>query len=386
MVIAAYFNSLLFKSYMTKLIYLPVERYKNRWTEYVSGSFGMFADGVGSDGCVELCTVAPDNNVREITMGSVLDVTGRAKFAFWQIEKLLDMIQKGQITSESVIYIEDFWHPGFEMLPYACHIAGIRPRVYAFCHAQTADPNDFTYPMRSWMRPMERGWANWLTGIFVAADELREMLAENCIAPVEKVHTVGTVMRRKVLVDLGWLKYVGDSRQKTVVFASRPDPEKNPEFFLEVASTLRKSGIMFKYLSGKKLPNFIIDQCKEAGVQVREDISKREYFEELSRASLAFNCALQDFIGYCQLDALAAGCPVLCPNYLTFPTLLKYDETYLYTPGSTTDACKHVQDIVTDTVNTPAGGVAVPDVYTRFGSRYEHSVSRMLDVMFREGK
>jgi len=343
----------------------------------------MFADGIKGVGDVQLLTIQPNNDLHEIRMGAVLDVTFRAQFSFWQVEKLLQMIYSGEVTDKSVIYIEDFWLPGFEMIPYACHIKGIRPKVYAFCHAQSVDPHDFTHRMRSWMRPMEIGWGNWLTGIFVAAEELKAMLVAGNVARPEKIHVCGTVMRRQVLVDLGWMKDGGKlTRTKSVIFASRPDPEKDPQFFFAVASKMRDSGIGFKYLSGRPLPKDIIGQASAAKVAVYDNLSKERYFHHLQTASLAFNCAKQDFIGYCQLDALAAGCPVLCPDYLTFPTLLKRESCYLYAPGDVADACKHVTDIVNATAGTSAGNESMPALYHRFALHYEFSVERMVSTMF----
>jgi len=367
------------------LYYLPVERYKNRWTEYVSGSCGMFSRAVlDLKRNIAVTALVPDEMLREIRQGAVLDVYERTKYAFWQVQELLHLIEIGRIDSRDVIYIEDFWHPGFEMIPYACHIAGIKPSVYAFCHAQSVDPNDFTHPMWHWMRPMEIGWANWLTGIFVAAKELKQMLVENAVAPPRKVHVTGTVMRRQTLIDFDWIDDVKGARLPIVVFASRPDPEKCPEFFFSVAEKLQDSDIEFLYLSGRELPESICKAAEKAGVGVLDNISKREYFQHLQTASLAFNCAKQDFVGYCQLDALAAGCPVLCPNYLTFPDLMRHDGRYLYKAGDINDACDHIRAIVSTTAGTPAGRKEVPGLYSRFGDHYEHSVRRMMKIMYPE--
>src|ERR1039458_4019997 len=130
---------------MIKLTYLPVERYRSRWTEYASGKDGMFARCVADYGRVELDIIAPDDDLHEIKSGVVLDTDKRLKWCHYQIEEVVRRIQAGEITSDSVIYVEDFWQFGMEAIPYACHLQGIKPKVYAFCHAQSVDKNDFSF-------------------------------------------------------------------------------------------------------------------------------------------------------------------------------------------------------------------------------------------------
>lgn len=379
-----------------ELIYFPVERYASRWTEYVSGENGMFADCVGDYGGVTLRTVAPDDDLHKIEQGVVLDTRLRASFGFYQVEWLLKMIQRGDITNDSVLYIEDFWLPGMEMIPYACHLKGIRPRVYAYCHAQSCDPNDFTAGMAPWIRGFERGWASWLTGIFVAAKELKQMLA-GCDPYIvfgskreqSKVHVVGTVMHRQTLIDK---YYPGCNtrwhRAPLVLFTSRMDDEKNPHFFFDVVKRVGSGSYNFLLSSGRRVSDAARQLAQVAGVAVVDDTSKIDYFARLSKAAVMFNSAKQDFVGYCQLDALAYGCAPLCPDYLSFPDLFAGDKEkkHLYDPGNVDDAAKKLIVLVEEQIwkLVLVKGNEVPELYTRFGQKYEGSVARMLDIMFAE--
>lgn len=373
-----------------ELIYLPVERYASRWTEYVSGRFGMFAYGVRSYNYaspIDLKVIAPDNALREISDGVIVDYVARAKFSFTQIQILLGMIAAGGITNNSVIYFEDFWTGGMEMLPYACSLKGIQPKVYAFCHAQSVDPNDFTAKMLPWIRSFEHGWASWLTGIFVADEALKSMLLQCGLGAAHTIHATGTVFARDILATLAnSVAQLPTERMPVVLFTSRLDPEKCPWFFFELAGYAKEQGCKaeFKLISGRAVPQVYKDMAKTRGIGVIEKATKARYLDWLNHSAVMVNAAKQDFVGYCQLDALAFGCAPLCPRYLTFPDLLQNDDKFLYEPENVKDAYTKLEGLLAMQAGTStiAVGSPVPEMYQRFGAKYEQSVSRMLEVMF----
>ena len=327
-----------------------------------------------------------NNDINQIVNGVVVDVDRRAAWAFTQVTYLLAELAQNKITNDSVIYFEDFWHPGAEQFAYACAIKGVRPKVYAYCWAQSADPHDFTAKlMMPWIRHIERGWASWLTGVFVAAPELRDMLVVADIVAKEKIHVVGLPYRRQTLVDNFYTGAPGaydQVRNKTVVFASRLDKEKNPDFFCTLAKRfLPDSNIKFVFASGRQ-----IDRAwkKSENIQIRANLSKVQYLQLLSESAVLFNCADQDFVSFALLDGLAYGCQPLCPDYLTFPDVLNNDQRYLYEHGSLDSAEKKLRALLTPSFMCQKAGMLPPHVWEKFGAKYELTVARMMQVMLQE--
>ena len=382
-----------------QLFYLPVERYASRWTGYVSGYGGMFAEAARECG-VEVETIAPSNEEYSISDGVVLDTALRAWFGFAQVKTLLGIIQSGEITNDSAIYVEDFWLPGMEMIPYACQLKGIRPKVYAFCHAQSVDRADFTHSMLPWIRYFETGWARWLTGIFVAAKELKQMLIQATASGSEldfgnaeklvgagKVHVTGTVFHRDTMVRMYPSAFECLPRKNQIVFASRFHAEKAPEFFVELAREIHEREELalawdLVAVSGRAIPECYKQLLGDLNVEIRENVPKEEYLSILAQSKVSFNCAKQDFVGYVQLDALAMGCQVLLPDYLTFPDLVRGDRMYLYEPGNVCAALDKLKYLMS--IELPPVGTTSPALYDRYGAKYERSVARMVDVMYRE--
>ena len=69
----------------------------------------------------------------------------------------------------------------------------------------------------------------------------------------------------------------------------------------------------------------------------------------------------------------------LLPRYLTFPDVVGNNPDYLYEPGNLDDAMNKLERLMSHEVPALCG---TPEIYDRFGSKYESSVARMLDVMF----
>jgi glycosyltransferase involved in cell wall biosynthesis len=372
-----------------RLIYLPLERYKERYTEYLSGGCGIFETQCKKLG-VDVFPIRPNNHLHTITAGQVLDPLSRAEWGFEQTIDLLELIQHGLITSEDAIYIEDFWHPGFEMIPYAAQVCTKkRLDIYAFCHAQSVDPNDFTHPMRWWMRDMERGWSHYLSGVFVAAQELKDMLHIGAIDA--DVYPTGTVFDAEHLQQQYLPRYIQHPKQyigakdklKKVIFSSRWDTEKNPQFFLALVDSViqERQDIHFMIVSGFKdlrsndpglvLSAWEMRQKYPRNLIIKTNLPKQEYYFELATSKVQFNCASQDFVSYTLLEATAFGAAPLYPNYLTFPDALHHKPAHLYEVDNIVDAKAKLYALIDGPVQD----------YAWVYKKYESSVQRMLRVM-----
>lgn len=377
-----------------RLIYLPVEMYKERWTEVVSGPDGMFESQCKKLG-VEVLAIRPDTEVKQITTGVVLDTVARCKWAFVQIETLVEMVFAGAINpEEDVIYLEDFWTPGMEMIPYALSVKYPKPElrwpsVYSFCHAQSVDENDFTYPMRWWMRDFERAWANSHHDIFVAAEDLKNLLSN--FANIDNVITVGTVFDSQVLLkirdSLVKTPQPWNAKFKQVIFSSRWDEEKCPEVFMDLFEAVyqERQDIDFVVCTGSKelrsnkpalvarakaLEKLTFDN--ESSFNIVESASKKIYYHLLSESTIQFNSAKQDFVSYTLLEAATFVTAPLYPNYLSFPDALHHDERYLYEPGNIDDAKKKLYALLDG-----KRSYNFEWVY----KKYENSVHRMVKEM-----
>lgn len=364
-----------------RLIYLPVEAYRSRYTEYLSCPGGVFEACCKKLG-VPVHTIRPYSSVMQIKIGQVIDPLTRAQWSFHQIYELMGMMKHRQVSDGDVIYIEDFWIGGMEMIPYMQDL--VRPfdwlPVWAFCHAQSVDPNDFTAPMARWMRKFEQAWASVLAGIFVAAPELKNMLRQGSV--------FGSILATGTVWSSDWMtqRYMSApavKKEKLVVFSSRWDSEKDPEFFCSLVKAVLKEreDIRFVVCTGNE--NLTSNRADLIGLvremvndhskyfKVEAGLSKQKYFDILRRASVQFNCAKQDFVSYTLLEACLAGCSPLYPSYLTFPDALEHHMECLYTPSSIQQAKDKLYNLIDNQLAD----------YSWVCKKYDSSVHRMLHAM-----
>jgi len=272
----------------------------------------------------------------------VLDAVGRSRQCFSQIEQLLDLAKCGTLRSGDTIYLDDFWTPGLEALPYLFQQIGIEVNIFGFLYAQSVDEYDFTHSMRDWMSPMEQGYAKLMAGIFVAHPLLKDLIVEGGIAMPDKVFVTGHAfcseeVEERMPYDTGPWDF---QREDKVVYSSRWDWEKDPTFFLNVARLVKAEmpHVKFVVCSGfeqikSNRPELLValhDAVKEGVVEVKANLEKHEYYRELCTAKVQFNCAFQDFEPFTLLEASVAGCWPVYPRFRSFPWTFRSHPEHLY--------------------------------------------------------
>lgn len=380
----------------SRLIFLPIEPYKSRYTQYTSVEDGVYERCFKEAG-INFLSIRPDTRLRQIHQGNVLDVVSRTHWSFQQIAKLVTMICTDEIDPfEDVIYLEDFFTPGFEMIPYAQSSKfGSSPRshakVFSFCHAQSTDQYDFTAPWEWWMRPLEKMWFNYQETIFCAAREMISQLEDGGIHIYKgnrmKIVPVGHAFHAQAMLDISAqpsLDSIYFDRKNTVVYSSRWDTEKNPNFFMDLMLMVcsERKDIKFAICTGAERvtsnDNELISRLYEMTLRfpklitIHTDLSLNEYYHILRTSKVQFNCAFQDFISYVLLDATLMGCAPLYPKHLTFPDALEHNEKHLYTKFDLLDAKNKLYALMAS---------AIPEPVSWVYKKYEGSVARMLRVM-----
>jgi len=365
------------------IFYVPLEPLAERYTVQLSAPKIGWIERRWNEEGVPYVRVEGKGLRNEIKEGVVLDAVGRGYWACSQIMSLLQLIDQGCVKDDDLIYFDDFWHPGIESLPYAFHILGCRPKMFAMLHAQSVDPFDFTYPMRRWMRSFEHGIGKILEGIFVTSTCLKDLVVQAGISTEEKVHITGLPFNSEE-VKTHWPPSLPE-KKKQVIFSSRWDMEKRPDIFLKIVDkTIRRrpdirfvvttsatrlrsnqpSSLDLLYRSIERFPQ---------NLELREDQTKEQYYQNLLESRIQINTADQDFVSWTLLEAATCGCTPVYPYYLSFPEALEFRHEYMY-PKNDVDGA--VDRIIHWIDHVPA-----IDEYTWIYERFDYSWKRMLQAM-----
>jgi len=319
-----------------KLFYFGLESLASRYTgqltnEWAPAAFNNFGDQI------EFVNIPGDDKEHgDVAVGMVLDAVGRGIYSMSQVQYFLNLIRKGEVKENDIVYFADYWTPGLESIFYALDLYKIKNvKFYARNWAQSMDEYDFTYQMRDWMRWYELGLDSKLSGVFCGSTEHKNLMVQAGFkAPI---HVLNLPVHKHLTLDR--LKDYNGYKVDNVIYCSRLDKEKNPFFMLEVAEkflaqhpdwtwTITTSSSKIRsnvpgvaeavYALAEKNPRFI----------VKENLTKDQYYAVLAQSSIQFNSALQDWVSFTCIEATLFGCDIVYPDFRSFKEFVPKDRKY----------------------------------------------------------
>jgi glycosyltransferase involved in cell wall biosynthesis len=319
-----------------KLFYFGLENLKSRYTGQLSNEwFPQAMSKFNTD--VDFIPISGENKEQgDIKVGVVLDAVGRGLYAMNQCQNFLKMIAAGEVKRGDIVYFADFITPGVDSIFFALDLYKITGvRFYARCWAGTVDEYDFTYTMRDWMRHYEKGLDAKLSGIFVGSTIHKQQLMDAGFkAPI---HVLSLPVHKNLVRE----KYNKEipNKAKRVIYTSRVDREKNPLFMLEVAKAFldeHYDWIWIVTTSSEKLRSnqpYAVEKLYEYAKQndrfiIKENLTKAQYYEQLSLASIQFNSALQDYVSFTAIEASIYKCDLVYPDFRSFPDCIPANRRY----------------------------------------------------------
>jgi len=334
-----------------KIFYFPLEPYKERYTVQLSSSKKGWLESRWVQNGIDYIRVEGTalNDDNQIKTGSVLDSNGRGYWACSQIMNFLSLFQQGKVSQDDVLYFDDFWHPGIEALPYTFHLSNVWPKMYAMLHAQSVDMFDFTYPMRGWMRHLERSIGSFLSGIFVTSTCLYDLCLYNGVGNKNNLFICGLPYNSDEVKTHFPSEF--PKRKRQVIFSSRWDKEKRPDVFLAIAERVYQLDPTIQFVittSATKLRSneesalSLLEAYKFPNLTLKENQSKEQYYENLLSSSMQINTADQDFVSWTLLEATTCGCRPLYPYFLSFPEVLDFRGDLMYIKNDVEDAAQMI--------------------------------------------
>jgi hypothetical protein len=275
-----------------------------------------------------------------------------------QMMNLVQMMRRGEVTNEDVIYFEDMFQPGIESLPYILDQVphNQRPRIFVRCLAQAIDPDDFVHVwgMSKWMGLYEQMVNQFVTGVLATNEEMvAHMRIAGWSAPIYNISGLA-FGKEEVLGRVDNKLKSWPERASRVVFAARFDQEKQPDFFMDLIEAWHNQHanypVEFAVLSGGPLRSNNSKYLERASeleakgmLKIYKDLKKNDYYNLVNDSRVLFNCALQDWVSNTVSEADALGCNVLYPAYRSFPETFANDHTRLYVPWSLEDAMQKLR-------------------------------------------
>jgi hypothetical protein len=253
--------------------------------------------------------------------------------------------------------------------------------------AQAIDPDDFVHVwgMSKWMSMYEQ-MCNEIPNVNILATN-EEMVAHmriaNWSAPIYNISGL-SFGKEEVQNRVENIKPFIERSQR-VVFGARWDQEKQPQFYMDLATEYKKKhpDVEFAICQGGPLRSnneFYVQEArhlaKEGILTIHENLKKNEYYEILADSRVMFNCALQDWVSNTVSEADSLGCNTLFPAYRSFPETFANDHTRMYVPWSQQDAIEKLEVLL----SKPSPSIG------RISDWTNGTIDRMIDIMTGKGE
>jgi len=291
---------------MKKIILVPIEpldaRYSIQWLAW-------FTKVITEDSRFDLIVVDPEPLTTDIESGAFLDVVGTNYYKAAQIQELCKLIYAGTITEDDTILLLDGWFPGVEALAYMRDGLQRNFKIAGCFHAGTYDASDFISKMGMgvWGEDLENCWFSMYDSVFVATEYHKDLICYNRKVNPYKIHVTGFPIYFDSSNHKKW------DKRKIVVFPHRLTQDKQPHLFDELA-----------HLLAGEFPDWLFIKTQEGRR------SKEDYYELLSRSSIAVSFALHENWGIGMQESLFSGCIPIVPNRLSYmemyPRLYRYND------------------------------------------------------------
>lgn len=358
------------------LIYLPLEKYEERYTAQLDHWVQMELDKHE----IDYVPVYGEQLTETIDDGQVLDGCGRPHYALTQMAQIMRMMRRDEIKSGDKIFSMDIWTHGLEALPYAATVQKKKIDMYHFNCAGSFEFNDFINltRMTPWAHYQEKAWFAACKKVFFAADTLRQMAyQENMFDDCpEKAVLTGLAFNSQDVYNTIPERFHREFKEDIVVFPHRWDDEKRPWRFLEVAKKVKKEYPDARFvittgrkgLTGTAPVGEALQLQKEGVVEIKTNLPKVEYYKLLAKSKIIFSSALQDTVGNCLLEAITHGCTPVVTNRVSYHEYLP--NNFLYKDIDMNQAV----DMVIEYLDHPV------DCF-EFIQKYDNSIKNMLKEM-----
>lgn len=308
------------------MIYLPLEHIEQRYTTHLDRDIRNYLDRKG----INYVYLEPKVFSHEIKHGSFLDADNTVYRQFYQMQQLIELLIKGEVSKDETLFVSDIWNFALMCVPYLNFFSGYNLKVRGILHAGSFTDTDFVRQMERVYKGFEESLFDICEKIYLGSNFIKKDVLQKRYVSADKLVVTGLPLD---LQELDKFKNE-DEKENIIIFNGRNVDEKQPYLF---------------DLLQQKLPNY-----KYVNTQ-KENLSKSKYYALLAKAKCIVSFALQENFGYGVQEAVYLGCIPCLPNRLAY--VEQFDKQYLY---NNFDECvKMVDDIMND--NIPSTHAIVED-------------------------
>ena len=291
-------------------IYVPLENLPQRYSQMINDSIYPHADKI----------IYPEFNYSDvIEKGQFLDINKTIIFKTKQLQMIAEMFLNGEVKNNDKFLFADIFFPGIESLRYMADLQNIKIEIYGFNYAGRADQTDFVRTLGTWADSSEKGYHEICDKIFVGSNDHRKNVMNYFHILNESVVTTGYIWDTEHALDTYYNP--SEIKQDYVIWPHRICPEKGLGDLLLYAELTDKQIVITS--SGNKV-NINLPK----NIEYIYGLTKKEYYEIMSKAKWYLSTAYQETFGYTIQEAILYRCNILVPNRACMPEMVLLKNLY----------------------------------------------------------
>jgi len=324
------------------LWYIPIqpleERYSEQWYRWLPIGFIKAGFNVNVVDGEPLTTT--------IEKGAFLDINGAHYYTFSQLQKITKAFYDGKIKPGDIFFFADIEFPGhIEAVRYMAELQNLPVKIYGFLHACSITKEDVVEKLAPWLKYYELAWIKVCDGVFVGSQYFKDRLIEERIKPFvpkeeriefeEKIHVTGNPWNVKEVQDMVSPR---PEKENIVIFPHRWDFDKRPNIFLNLAYYYKQKFPNWRFIvttsrprfrsTSKWLENLALKAISDGVIEVKEGLTKKEYYEWMAKAKIMVSTTVYESWGYITTEAITFGTYPLVPNNFSYQSIMKEENMY----------------------------------------------------------
>jgi glycosyltransferase involved in cell wall biosynthesis len=289
-----------------RIIYLPLENIEQRYSKMMNEALNPLCDIV----------LYPDFDFSEmIEKGQFLDINKTSIFKARQLEMVAKMFYKNEIKNGDCFLIADIFYPGIESIRYMAELQGIKVFMAGFNYAGRADKTDFVRKLKNWSDFSEKGYHECMDLLFVGSQFHKKQIEDYFYQGITQdwIKVTGYIWDTSYIDKM---KIEIKPKESFVIWPHRICNEKGYDELLDLA---RNTDLKIVVTSSGNDSMFL---PKHSNIEYKFNLTKKEYYETLSRAEYYLSTAYQETFGYTLQEAIYFGCKISVPNRACYPEMV----------------------------------------------------------------
>ena len=307
---------------MRHVIYVPLENLEQRYTVMANHACSKFADEV-----VDANIETPPAIIKR---GQFLDIIDTSKFKGRQLFSIASMMELLSNKKSYTFFFADIFHPAVPFTKYMSELLGLNVKVVGFNYAGWADPNDFVRECGVWCKYFDISCNSACDVVFVGSQHHKqnvESLLASSGCPIPKIVVSGYAWSSSWIDDVRAAPICQrHEKMDYVIWPHRWCREKGVSDLFEFAKQNEDMKIVVTSCGKITSDGSHVKQVWSNGIRnivFMQQITKRDYYQTMSRARYYLSTGYQETFGYTIQEAIYHRCRIAVPNRACYPEMVQ---------------------------------------------------------------